>query len=371
MPNWSKRRLSNSRRLPTDWPRVRLPFYHNYTWPPETTRDLENAIKMLQAGNLQQCALFLGFRRGEELAMETDCLSTAGGDGPPIDFVRTTRFKHAVAAGGDPLELRAPATVVKAIKIQKRLAEALGSDGIWCCVRLEEFGDRLVNTDLWQIRAFAREHGLEAIVNEAPFGPGQQRHSNHSLSLQRFRPTMARLIMTGGKGHERLVKRALGHRRIQTSLGYIKQSPWIQEEMAHRRRTRIKGSPPEQPGPLPPVIHDLDEELDAVAFAGLLTHFADVEGERPLLLAPGVIGAGNIETTLGEFGAPAVMAAALGFAVSNLTKREVLAAPDLRWWFTDEAVRIARDPQVRSLFAPVNSREHAAYAMILQEIGIS
>jgi hypothetical protein len=361
---------SNSK---ADWPTVRLPFNHDYTWPPKTTRDVEQAIKMLQAGNLQQCALFLGFRRGEELSMDTDCLSAVEVAGTPVDFVRTIRFKHAVEAGGDPLELRAPATVVKAIEIQKRLAKALGSDGIWCCVKLEKLGDRLVNSDLWQIRAFAREHGLEQVINEKPFRPDDaEGHSKqHTLSLQRFRPTMARLIMTGGKGHARLVKRALGHRRIQTSLGYIRQSPWIQEEIAYARRARLKGPPQEQPGPFPPVIHDLDEELDAVAFTGLLKHFADVEGERLLLLAPGVIGAGNVENTLGEFGAPDVLAAALGFAVSNLTKREVLASPDLRSWFTDEAVRIARNPRVRPLFAPANSRENAAYILILREVGIS
>ena len=355
-----------------DWPLVKLPFHHNYVWPPKTTRDVGIAAKMLQGGNLQECVFKLGLRRGEALVMDKDCLSTGDVDGIAADFVRTVRFKHAIDPGGDFLELRAPATVVKAIEIQKRLAEALDCEGIWCCVRLEKFGDRLVNSDGWLLRAFAREHGLEDIVNEVPFRPGQgeEPSKKFSLSLQRFRPTMARLIMTGGKGHARLVKRALGHRRIRTSLEYIRQSPWIQEEIAFALRTRLKGRPQEQPGPCPHVVHELDEELDAAAFAGLLKHFASVEGERPVLLAPGILGAGNLETTLGEFGTPDILSAALGYAVGSLAKRKILALPDLRSWFTEEAVRIARNPVVRHLFVPATAREHAAYELVLREVGV-
>ena len=301
-----------------------LPFVHHYEFPPKNSFDLITLAVMLQTANLQRVAMSTAAREGELLWMERGCLSRT--DDREFDLISSRRFKNSSQLGGYSIDWPVSASAARAVKIQEQLADAVDSKHLWLQMAYNRVGGRarLSGCTSGKLQRFAELHELD-------LGPGG------SAYMQRYRTTMALLLMKGPKGHPHLVQRALGHGDLETTIKYLKMNPYLQADLAvalHGERTPcaalLEG----------PTIRHSEENIDAVTLDAIVSEQLR-EGMTARILAPDVIAFIESGQPFDQIDTEACGSAALGYALRKLIQRDVRHFPDLVDWFTTEAVRLA------------------------------
>jgi len=366
-PKCARVRYAEFARKYDKWPVKKLPFRHAYHFPPRTTRQLLPLISALQSGNQQKTALLTGARDSELLSMEKDCLAERAVLSKATNFLRSVRFKNAVEFGGEDVEWPIPETVVQAIEIQLRLAKALDSPSVWSCIKFDKFGKPLTASTVTNLQRFARDHFLDAKVGKFD-----------SVSIQRYRPTIANLIIRGAGGHPRLVKRVLGHKDIETTILYLEMSPFIQQELAAARRSRKRAIQPiKAPASDWPLLIALAEDIQPDEMGVMIADWQGT-GAEVRLLAPGIVissvppdgmtdAAFASDPTTRLFEQKFVRKAAFAFAVDLLTRSKVRGDTQFFAWLSSEARRIARSWKGPGLYDPATPRHRDMFAMIVKK----
>lgn len=354
MTIWDKRRARvrfESFARDYRWPVEKLPFRTSYVYPPRTSGELIPYLGTLQSGNAQLTALETGARSGEILGMDSDCLFTKP-SAPGMGAIKSLRFKNSFNIEGQEVEWDVTERVVKAITVQLALAEALGAPGVWSCVHWEDFGKRATGGLHDWLQRFAERHFLDPKVGRRT-----------AVSLQRFRTLLARLIVLSEDGHLRLAKRILGHASIETTIAYVKMSPYIQAELAQARRLR-RASVRAAPAARAPDVRTIGGQVSAQTLSSIVIA-AQRRGNPMRLLAPGILfsgegGAFGGAATL-TFDNDAVRRDAFAFAIENMCNADVRTEEHLFRWFLAEARRLDANYEAGEIFLPRSAREGAVY----------
>ncbi|SDO48284.1 hypothetical protein [Afipia sp. GAS231] len=303
-----------------------LPFVHRYHFPPKNSFDLITLVVMLQTANLQRIAMSTAGREGELLWMDRGCLSRAVADDREFDLISSRRFKNSSRLGGFSIDWHVSSSAAEAVRIQEKLADAADSEHLWLQMAYNRVGGRgrLTGSTSTKLQRFAELHDLDI----GPCG---------TAYLQRFRPTMALLLMKGPKRHPHLVQRALGHDNLETSIKYLKMNRYLQADLAVALHGERKASPDVQEGP---TVRSSEEEIDAAALDAILCE-QQRSGMTARILAPDVIAFIEGGQSLDEIDTEAGGSAALGYALGKLIQRDVRHFPDLVGWYSSEAVRLS------------------------------
>ncbi|MBX9645543.1 MAG: site-specific integrase [Xanthobacteraceae bacterium] len=325
------------------WPVSELPFTADYQFPPTNWRHTSLLITLMQTANAHEVLLFTGARNCEFLMMNQKCLASEEDD---AGIIHSIRFKNTPSLAGAKVGWPVPQCVVDAVKTQIELAKAVGSSsGVWLSPRtlVRPLCDNLVS----MLQRFAVFHQLDPAVGEAK-----------TVNVQRFRPTIARLVYLAEGADVRLVKRVLGHRWVTTTIAYLKMSPYIQEEL-NLNRYATGEDPPTKPGPTCAEMDLTPKSLSALLLA--LKH----QGRRLHAIGPGVfvttdVGAHNEEII------PIDATEALSFVVDWMTKAPARRDDRVYEWLTGEANRIASTAEVH--YRPPTGRHHIAYDSIMKGV---
>lgn len=299
-----------------------LPFVHHYRYPVVNSFDLMTLAVMLQTGNLMRVAMSNAGREGELLWMEQDCLSKILLGQKEADFISSRRYKNSSVPGGDSVGWPVGASAARAVLAQKRLAKAAGSPHLWLGMPFNKIEGRLGSGTATKVQRFS-------VLHELDVGP------EGTAYLQRFRPTMALLLLTAEKGHPHLVKRALGHADLETTLGYLKMNPYLQADLAIALR-----GPRDLPerGADDLRIERPDGDLGAEDLESILVH-QQACGMVARILATEVIAFAETDA---DIEAQSISdPEALCYALERALRRDVRSRPILAKWFESEALRIA------------------------------
>ena len=303
------------------WKIARLPFEHHYCYPPTLPHHVFILAGILQTGNMERIAMASAGREGELLWMEQGCLSKFLADDVEVDLISSRRYKNSSVQGGESIGWPVGRSAAKAVEVQERLARSLGCTHLWLGMPNNRVGGRLRGGTCKKVQRFAELHELD-------IGPT-------TATLQRFRPTMALLLITSDFGNPHLVKRALGHGDLATTILYLKMNPYLQADLAvalHRKRDL----------PTRPVVDVSIEHSEADIPARDLDAILSVQvgaNMVPRILAPDVIAFAEndakAQTLISDD------PAALEYALQKLRQRECRSLPGLARWLTSEAIRIA------------------------------
>lgn len=323
------------------WPVADLPFDYNGHFPPRCFRELLPLIWSLQMLVWQHVAIFTGPHEHELLLLEPEGLKRDAKE------LHTLRFKTSANLGGEPFAWPIPASVADALDVQIRLCRAAGFEGIW-------FGTlgwkRLTSGVCEQLRKFVARHGLAHLLGDDP-----------KMTTRRFRPQLARLLILGPNGYYRLVKRALGHSDIRTSMAYVHMNRHIDRELTQRdeRRKAEDGGTSCMPV--------CEGELTAEALASLLSDLGR-RGRTLSIVAPGVYcDQGMAEAFhLPRFDDEQVRLASFSFAMDKLASADVRALPSLFEWFADQARIIGEACDARTAYRPPTPRHGRLSAIVLK-----
>ncbi|WLA83220.1 hypothetical protein [Bradyrhizobium elkanii] len=323
------------------WPVSELPFEHDYQFPPTNWRHTSLLITLLQMANAHEVLLFTGARNCEFLMMNQKCLSSEEDDGGTLYSIR---FKNSPALGGSDVSWPVPQCVVEAVKTQTKLAKAVGaSSALWLSPRslVRPLADNLVA----MLQRFATLHKLDPAYGGAT-----------TVNVQRFRPTIARLVMLAEGADVRLVKHVLGHRWVTTTIDYLNMSPYIQEELNANRFASDDDSPAERG----PICSEMD--LTPKALSSLLQTL-EHEGRQLHAVGPGVFvtADGNARP---EQTAPVDAAGALAFLLDWAVKPPIRRDGRVYAWLTGEAQRIVSTGQVD--YRPPTNRHLITYERIAE-----
>lgn len=299
-----------------------LPFVHHYRYPVVNSVDLITLAMMLQIGNLQRVAMSNAGREGELLWMEQGCLSKILLGSAEVDFISSRRYKNSSVPGGDSIGWPVSTSSARAVKTQERLAAAADSPYLWLGMPFKRIDGRLGSGTAGKVQRFAMAHELDV-------GPGGTAY------VQRFRPTMALLLMTAEKGHPHLVKRALGHGNLETTLSYLQMNPYLQADLAIALRG-LRELPHTDTGDLR--IERRDGDLDVATLENILID-QQARGMVARILAPDVIAFAESSADI-EAKAPSDPGA-LRYALERALRRDVRSRPILASWFESEAIRIS------------------------------
>jgi hypothetical protein len=229
--------------------------------------------------------------------------------------------------GGTSIGWPVASSAAEAVRRQEELADAVGSEHFWLQMADTRVGGRgrLAGATAGKLQRFAELHGLDV----GPCG---------TAYVQRFRPTMALLLMTGPNKHPHLVMRALGHGNIETTIAYLKMNRHLQADLAaalHGERT-VPSAATE--GPL---VQLSQTEIDPLTLDAIISEQLR-EGMTARILAPDVIVFAESSEKTGKIETGADGLDSLEYVLRKLIQRDVRNMPDLVTWFTDEAIRIAK-----------------------------
>lgn len=336
------------------WPFHQLPFPVRYTFPANTSGELFYLLSSTQAAAIHCVGAAVAPRSSEFLAMETSCLLRSR-DVAGVGRLVTLRFKGSDGIS-DEVEWDVPDWVERAILVQLRLGEALRAPAVWHCVHWSDWGKRLTSGMNTHLRNFAHQHYLDASMG-----------NRTEISVQRFRPTLAREILVSPRGHIRLIQRVLGHKNVRTTEAYLRMNPFLAPDLTDARLRRIGATPPARSG-TGLQVHDVAGGLATDALSEMLRQ-AESRGEPIHLLGPGIL-----LTTSGDAPPDAIWTAfdrtdvrrdALAFAIGALCRREVRADASVYGWYVDEARRLSNGNDGRITYEPANAREAAAYGVVI------
>ncbi|MEA2817487.1 MAG: hypothetical protein QOI93_5216 [Rhodospirillaceae bacterium] len=338
------------------WPVASLPFPVRDTFLDDTLDGLYLALVGLQSSAMQTLAQTLALRSSEFLVMERSALGPSRTD-PDGGRITTLRFKSAPDLHSQPIEWDVPDWVRRCIEVQLRLGDALRAPAVWHSLLPRHWGQRLKTMPEINLKIFAHQHFLDTAEG-----------SSTSVTLQRFRPTIAREILVSPLGHVRLLQRLLGHKDIQTTLTYIKMNPYLPSDLKAARYRRIGENPPDASG-IRLEIHGVEGDIPADALGELIVA-TERGGSSLRLLAPGIIvpmsdDAGGIVSY--AFGSEAVLLDALCFALRNLCRREIRASRTVHDWYMGEAVRLCRALAGAPGFEPADIREAAVLDIVRRQ----
>ncbi len=260
-------------------------------------------------------------REGEILWMEQGCLSKFVADDIEVDLISSRRYKNSSVMGGESIGWPVGSSAARAVAIQEYLARALGSPHLWLGMPHNRVEGRLRGDTCRKVQRFAKLHELDT-------GPSK-------ANLQRFRPTMALLLITSDMGDPYLVKRTLGHHDLATTVMYLKMNPYLQADLAValRRKRDVR------PEPVADIsVEHCEADLSARELDGIVAVQLGA-GMVPRILARDVIAFADSDAK-----AEALVsddAGALEYALHNLRQRECRSLPGLAGWLTSEAIRIA------------------------------
>lgn len=323
------------------WPVSELPFEHTYHFPPTDWRQTSLLITIMQLANAQEVLLFTGARTSEFMMMNQKCISS---DQDGDDVVHSIRFKNVASLGGMDVSWPAPQGVVDAVTVQIDLAEAAGaSSALWLSPRT--LSQPLVDNLVPMLNRFALFHKLDPKNGAAK-----------TVNVQRFRPTIARLVYLAEGADLRLVKRVLGHRWVTTTISYVNMSPFIQQEL-NLNRYPTGDSRPVDAGPTRAEIELTPKSLSSLLLA--LEH----EGRRLHAVGPGVLVTTDGTATPEEV-APIDATEALSFVVDWMTKPPARRDSRVFEWLTGEAKRIVAAKHVD--YQPPTSRHQFTYDSIIK-----
>jgi hypothetical protein len=315
------------------WKIAQLPFEHNYCYPPTLPHHVFTLAGILQTGNMERIAMASAGREGELLWMEQGCLSKFLADDVEVDLISSRRYKNSSVQGGESIGWPVGRSAAKAVEVQERLARSLGSPHLWLGMPNNRVGGRLRGGTCKKVQRFAELHELD-------IGPT-------TATLQRFRPTMALLLITSDFGNPHLVKRALGHGDLATTILYLKMNPYLQADLAvalHRKRGL-----PTRPVVDVSIEHsEVDipaRDLDAILSVQLGANMV------PRILAPDVIAFAESDAKAQTFISDDP--AALEYALHMLRRRECRSLPGLASWLKSEAIRLAAsNPEAKDALHP-------------------
>lgn len=322
------------------WPVSELPFAHTYQFPPTNWRHTSLLITLMQMANAHEVLLFTGARTSEFLMMNQKCLSSEEDEG---GFVHSVRFKNVEALGGADVSWPAPEGVIEAVTTQIELAKAVeASSALWLSPRTltQPLTDNLVP----MLQRFAQFHQLDP-----------QNAGANTVNVQRFRPTIARLVYLGEGADIGLVKRVLGHRWVTTTIAYLKMSPFIQQEL-NLNKYPADADPHTTPSPACAEMELTPKSLSSLLLA--LEH----QGRRLHAIGPGVL-----VTTDGSHPseiAPIDAGEALSFVVDWMTKPPARRDDRVFEWLTGEAKRIAATGRVD--YRPPTNRHQFIYDNLMK-----
>lgn len=303
------------------WKVTQLPFVHDYCYPPTLPEHVFVLVGILQIANMQRVAMASAGREGELLWMEQGCLSKFFADDIEVDLISSRRYKNSSVPGGESIGWPVGRSAARAVAIQECLAKSLGSPHLWLGMPHNRIEGRLRGDTSRKVQRFARLHGLDA-------GPSK-------ANLQRFRPTMALLLITSEFGNPYLVKRSLGHHDLATTVMYLKMNPYLQADLAAALH-RCREVPPEPVADIS--VEHSEADLTARELDGILAGQLGA-GMIPRILAQDVIAFAESNTK-----AEALVsddAGALQYALRMLRQRECRSLPGLADWLKSEAIRIA------------------------------
>jgi hypothetical protein len=303
-----------------------LPFVHHYVFPPKNSFDLITLAVMLQTANLQRVAMSTAGREGELLWMERGCLSRFFADDREVDLISSRRFKNSSRLGGISIGWPVSASAAEAVRVQERLCDAVDSKHLWLQMAYNRVGGRgrLSGSTSSKLQRFAELHELDVGLSGTAY-------------IQRFRPTIALLLMTGPKGHPHLVQRALGHGDIETTIEYLKMNRHLQADLAVALHGERVASPAMSDGP---TVRHSDGDINAATLDAILSEQLR-SGMTARIAAPDVIVFTGDGQQAAAADTEAGCSAALAYALRKLVQRDVRHFPDLVDWFTNEAIRLA------------------------------
>jgi integrase len=321
-----------------EWPVKELPFPHEYAFPPSNWRQTSHLISMLQTANAHEVLLFTGARTSEFLQMKPDCVSVRSAGETELHSIR---FKNSAALTGSAVHWPIPKCVAAAVGMQIRLATALGvSDAVWLAPR--SLAGPLKDNIVSMLSRFASAHGLDASNGRAA-----------TVNVQRFRPTIARLVMLAQGTNPRLVKRVLGHRYMSTTISYLEMNPFIQEELKLNRLNHSDAAPGE-------TLAATEVDLTPSVLTDLL-RVVENDGRKLHAVGPGVFVTADRadESEVEVLDADETVA----FLVDSMTQKAVHRSAVLYDWFASETADIVS----RSLvgYQPPTPRHEAIYRRIV------
>jgi integrase len=322
------------------WPVAALPFVYDGQYPPRSWSELVPLLQSLQMLVWQMVAIFTGAHEHELL------LLSPGGLKREKKNLNSVRFKTSASLGGEPFTWPIPGSVADAIEVQIELCRAAGFDGVWFA---SQKWDRMISGVPVQLKAFAERHRLTHLLGDDPV-----------IATRRFRPQLARLLILGPDGYARLVKRALGHDSIATTLAYIRMNRYIALELARRDATEA-GNQAEATG-----IPVSEGELTVDRLAALLSELAR-KGRRLSIVGPGVYcdHVDGEDADVSGFDNEQVHLAAFSFAVDKLTSAAVRGQPALYAWFLEQAKTIGGKFDAEDAYQPPTTRHGRLSSMVL------
>jgi hypothetical protein len=323
------------------WPVSELPFPHDYQFPPTNWRHTSLLITLMQMANAHEVLLFTGARNCEFLMMNQKCLTPGKDEGGNVYSIR---FKNSPALTGAKVGWPVPQCVVDAVNTQIKLAKAVGaSSALWLAPRTitQPLADNLVAA----LQRFADFHKLDPAMKDAK-----------TVNVQRFRPTIARLVFLGESADVRLVKRVLGHRWVTTTIAYLKMSPFIQEEL-NLNRYSMGHDAPEKPDLTCAEMDLTPKSLSALLLA--LEH----QGRRLRAIGPGVFVTTDGDA-LPEETVPLDATEALSFLVDWALKPHARRDDRFNAWLTGEAQRIVSTGKVD--YCPPSNRHLVTYERMIE-----
>ena len=322
------------------WPVATLPFVYDGQYPPRSWSELVPLMQSLQMLVWQVVAIFTGAHEHEMLL-----LNPAGLERDQKNL-NSVRFKTSPSLGGEPFAWPIPGSVADAIEIQIELCKAAGFDGVWFAT---QNWDRMSSGVPNQLKACVVRLGLTHLLGDDPV-----------IATRRFRPQLARLLILGPHGYARLVKRALGHASIVTTLAYIRMNRYIALELARRDALETVNED-QSPG-----IAVSEGELTVGRLAALLSDLAR-RGRQLTIVGPGVYcdHGDGADADLPDFDNERVRLAAFSFAVDKLTSAAVRGQPALYAWFLEQAKSIGRKFDAEDAYQPPTPRHGRLSSMVL------
>lgn len=197
-------------------------------WPFQTLEQVRQALSLCQTANWITLAAATGARAGELDALTRDALiefvpTRWGDEGNELALLTGKTFKEEVS--GTKRQWPLPRKAVEAFERQRQLAEVLapGKKTLW----FSRYGRAFMHN---RLSYFCEVVSLDG---EHPIGS----EIDGSVHAQRFRETLARLVgLCLDNGHHVLFD-VLGHREMDTTLGYMTSEP---DFAARARRVRLE-----------------------------------------------------------------------------------------------------------------------------------
>lgn len=235
-------------------------------WPFRTPNQLRHSLSLCQTANWIILAAATGARAGEVESFARDTLIEFvpvdwGGEAKELALITGKTFKTELS--GAERQWPLPTQAVEAFRRQKKLAEEMnpGGKSLW----ISRWG-RVFMHD--RIKFFCDSVSLDG---ESPIGA----EIEGSVSTQRFRETLSRLVgLCLDNGHHVLFD-VLGHREMDTTIGYMMSDPdfaaqarRVRHEAEAVRKRRIIGNADTMAGPAAKEIVRLRNTAAKQAFGG-------------------------------------------------------------------------------------------------------